>query len=293
MHLLAATDFSEPAGFAVDRAAALAALHPEASLTVMHVHPTEGLEVVRQLFRTEIEEIERKTMAHAEGRLRAAADQCEKTLGRSVGTRLMQGRAETGIIDAAKELAADVILMGETGRSGVPFLGGTIERVLQRANCSVLVVKRRPRGAYRRAVVGVRSSLESRSAAEQAFALNPGAELILLHAYEAPAEDRFRRAGASEGWIKEYRLQSRGAAEGELARLAARLEAEGVLTRLMVVQGAPAAAIVEHSQGLGADLAVVGKNKLSGFGDLLFGNVARRVAVDSEVDVLVAAPLRA
>ena len=290
MRLLAATDFSESAGLALDRAVSLASLHPEASLTLMHVQAAEGFEVVRQMFSAEVEKIEQALAADAAGRLQSLAVTCEEVLERKVDTLLSRGRAESEIV-AAAEGSVDLIVMGERGKASSPFLGGTIERVLQRTNCSVLAVKRPVAGPYRRLLVGVSSGGGPPTAAELAFLLNPGSDIILLHAFEAPFEDRFRRAGAAESWVTDYQVQSERAAEQEMERWGSRLEAAGIQARRLVVRGSPAASILEYGHSLAADLIVVGKRKRSVLGGLLFGDVARQVTVESTADVLVAASL--
>jgi universal stress protein E len=291
MRLLAATDFSDSAGLAVDRAVSLASLHPDASLALMHVQATEGLEVVRQMFSAEVDIIEQALAADAADRLKSLAARCEGTLKRKVDTRLSRGRAETEIVEAAAQGSVDLIIMGERGRASSPFLGGTIERVLQRTDRSVLAVKQRVVGPYRRLLVGVSPEGGSPTAAELAFLLNPGSDIILLQAFEAPYENKFRRAGAPESWVTDYQVRSERAAEQELAQWGSRLEAEGIQARRIVVRGSPAAAILEYGRSLAADLIVLGKRKRSVFGGLLFGDVARRVTVESTVDVLVAAAL--
>ena len=290
MRLLAATDFSESAGLALDRAVSLASLHPDASLTLMHVQAAEGFEVVRQMFSAEVEKIEQALAADAAGRLQSLAVTCEEVLERKVDKLLSRGRAESEIVAAAQE-SVDLILMGERGKASSPFLGGTIERVLQRTNCSVLAVKQPVAGPYRRLLVGVSSGGGPPTAAELAFLLNPGSDIILLHAFEAPFEDRFRRAGAAESWVTDYQVQSERAAEQEMERWGSRLEAAGIQARRLVVRGSPAASILEYGRSLAADLIVVGKRKRSVLGGLLFGDVARQVTVESTADVLVAASL--
>ena len=290
MRLLAATDFSESAGLALDRAVSLASLHPDASLTLMHVQAAEGFEVVRQMFSAEVEKIEQALAADAAGRLQSLAVTCEEILERKVDTLLSRGRAESEIV-AAAEGSVDLIVMGEGGKASSPFLGGTIERVLQRTNCSVLAVKQPVAGPYRRLLVGVSSGGGPPTAAELAFLLNPGSDIILLHAFEAPFEDRFRRAGAAESWVTDYQVQSERAAEQEMERWGSRLEAAGIQARRLVVRGSPAASILEYGRSLAADLIVVGKRKRSVLGGLLFGDVARQVTVESTADVLVAASL--
>jgi nucleotide-binding universal stress UspA family protein len=292
-HLLAATDFSTPAARALDRASALAALHHDASLTVMHVQPIEGLEVVRQMFAAEVEEAERGLLAAAESELAALSAKHGAALGRGVSTELSQGNPSAEIVGAASRLCADLIVMGDRGTSGGlgPFLGGTIERVLQATNRSVLAVKQPAAGPYRKVLVGVSSASECSVAAELAFALNPGAEIILFHAFEPLAVEKFRRAGADNAWLDEYRTQHRTVTQQDLERLAARLDEAGIRTRRIVAPGPPVPTIVEHSVSLAADLIVVGRNRRSILGDLLFGNVARHVTMEATVDVLVASSL--
>lgn len=289
LHLLAATDFSEPAQIAVDRAVALAALDPEASLTLMHVHEMAGLEVVRRMLGSDAEEMERALATDAEGQLNSLAAECERRLDRKVSAQFSQGLPDTEIIDAATRLSVDLVVMGERGRTPArsPFLGGTIDRVFRKASCSVLVVKGHVSGPYERILVGIGSWLDSRAAAQIAAMLNPGAEIILLHAFEAPYVEKFRHAGATDNWINEYRFETRHIAEAELEQLATHL-GEEVRTRLVVVEGSPAPALVDYGNSVGADLIVVGKHRKSVVGDLLFGNVAQRVAAESRIDVLVA-----
>lgn len=292
MHLLAATDFSEPAGLALDRATSLASLNPDAALTLMHVQAAEGLEVIRQMFSAEVEKMELALAAHAADRLKSLSSESEGKLQRKVDTHLFHGRPEAEIVAAAARLSADLIVMGGRGNSvSSPFLGGTIERVLQRTDRSVLAVKQPVTGPYQRLLVGVGFGGGTPISAELAFLLNPGADIILLHAFEAPFEDKFLSSGATHNWVADYRTQSRRAAEQELAQLGSRLEAAGIQARQIVAHGPPAAAIAEYSHSLAADLIVVGKHKRSVLGDLFFGDVARRVTVDSNVDVLIAASL--
>lgn len=293
MRLLAATDFSSGARNAVDRAVSLASVHPEASLTLMHVLEAHGLEVVRQMFRPEIEKMERALEVDAADRLGGISAKCEEVLEREVATRLAHGRPETEILRAAADDACDLLVMGEQGRTSLdpPFLGGTIERVLQRTDCSVLAVNRPVVGPYQRVLVCVGPGAGSPTAAELAFLLNPGADVILLHAFEAPFEDKFRSGGATENWLKDYRTQSKRAAERELAQLADRLESSAIITRRITVSGPPVATIIEYSRNLAADLVVVGKPKRSLLGDFFQGDIARQVTAGSGIDTLVAASL--
>lgn len=64
--------------------------------------------------------------------------------GLTIQIRLAQGLASQTIVQEAQALGADLIAMGTHGRSGFArlLLGSTAERVVQRAHCPVLTVRR-------------------------------------------------------------------------------------------------------------------------------------------------------
>ena len=57
-------------------------------------------------------------------------------------TMAREGPARTGILDVAREIGADLIVMGTHGRSGFQhaLLGSVAERVVHHSPCPVLVV---------------------------------------------------------------------------------------------------------------------------------------------------------
>jgi nucleotide-binding universal stress UspA family protein len=57
--------------------------------------------------------------------------------------RLVEGFAAEGILDAAKEAKADLIVMGTHGRTGFNrlLMGSVAEEVLRKATCPVLTIK--------------------------------------------------------------------------------------------------------------------------------------------------------
>lgn len=71
----------------------------------------------------------------------------EKSLGASVRVKplVQSGESTNGIIEAAKELDVDLIILSTHGRTGMArvLLGSTTERVVRRAPCPVLVVRER------------------------------------------------------------------------------------------------------------------------------------------------------
>jgi len=64
-----------------------------------------------------------------------------------VKTLVRVGEATTGIIETAKELGIDLIILSTHGRKGMArlFLGSTAEQVVRRAPCPVLIVRENER----------------------------------------------------------------------------------------------------------------------------------------------------
>ena len=75
--------------------------------------------------------------------LREAADAAGK-VGVSVETKVLTGIPSEEISRLAQELSADLIIMGTHGRTGVShlLLGSVAEKVVRRAPCPVLTVRR-------------------------------------------------------------------------------------------------------------------------------------------------------
>ncbi|HSO08159.1 MAG TPA: universal stress protein [Pelomicrobium sp.] len=63
--------------------------------------------------------------------------------GTDAARRLQAGKPYQGLIDAAADTGADLIVLGSHGRSGLrhAVIGSTVEQVIGRAACAVLVVK--------------------------------------------------------------------------------------------------------------------------------------------------------
>jgi nucleotide-binding universal stress UspA family protein len=129
--ILYATDFSPYSNQAYFHAVALAENHG-ASLTVLYVMPTGfgtpeaagGVED-RSYWREQLEQI--------------------RPINAGIPVRhvLLEGDPAGEIVDYAREVATDLIVMGTHGRTGLErlLMGSVAEKVMREAPCSVLVVK--------------------------------------------------------------------------------------------------------------------------------------------------------
>ncbi len=132
--ILCATDFSEPSEFGFRLACALARDH-QGTVVVLYVDPpplTHGEVVARRQengYREDLWEMLRRNQAPG-GAV-------------PVSYRLEEGEPVAGILRVADEVAADLIVMGTHGRTGLGrlVLGSVAEAVVRRAACPVLTVK--------------------------------------------------------------------------------------------------------------------------------------------------------
>ena len=174
-HLLCPVDLSEPAVQALRYAAALSSLLG-GDLTILYVRSNQPEE--KKSSGTSLE-------AFARG-----------IVGFDSSIRLLerQGEAVTEILNTSIAVAADLIVMGTHGRTGLQrlLLGSVTERVIRRSEAPVVVVPfgvmKATDGSMRLATVAcaVDFSEPSRRAVDYAatIASSVGARLVLVHALE-------------------------------------------------------------------------------------------------------------
>jgi nucleotide-binding universal stress UspA family protein len=134
--ILVAYDGSPGADAALQSAVALAG----ASGGTLHlVHSTGHLEHAGEEVRQEDADAE----STARNALERAADQLEEV---PAVTRVVRGDPVAGIIHAAEDIRADLIVAGSRGRSLMPqaVLGRVSSRLVNNSPCDVLVVQPRP-----------------------------------------------------------------------------------------------------------------------------------------------------
>ncbi len=143
--ILVATDFSDCSREAVDYALSFAE-RVGAEVDIVHVverpvYFEVGVAHSLQL-RHNVEQWLRELKQEAANRLEALVTEVR---GRYPGVRsaLRDGTPVDEILKAARDMAADVIVIGTHGRTGLPhvLLGSVAERVVRGAECAVLTVR--------------------------------------------------------------------------------------------------------------------------------------------------------
>ncbi|HWS74631.1 MAG TPA: universal stress protein [Quisquiliibacterium sp.] len=267
MSVVCGTDFSAPAGEAAALAAVIAR-RLDRPLLLVHVLDTRGV-----LF---------NQAAVLEALQRGAADRMGaevarlESLGARVEARVFEGWPDEGLLGAAEERGAELIVLSATGsgRSAHGLLGNTAERVSGKARAPLLMV--RDAGPLRawleggpalKVLCGVDDSMASEAAIEWLRRLRLMAPCELL---AANIDDGGHAARGLED-----RLQRR------LGPGAARLVAapEGVST---------ASRLAELAAQESADLIVVGSHQRHGLDRALHGSVSIELMRGAPASVLVA-----
>ncbi|BBU44692.1 hypothetical protein PPTS312_26070 [Pseudomonas putida] len=284
-HILVATDLSPYARNAAERAAYLSKAQ-QASLDLLYVANPAPFERLKQLVVPD-DDLLKRVLDSAGEKIHALAAMLFQRYDISAGVQVASGSVTTEITRVVQDKHSSLLVCGARGQ-GVArrlLLGSTVQKMLNRMPCPLLVVKPAPRDAYRTVLVPVDFSPVSLRAIELARRIAPQAEIILLHVYEAPFESSVRFAHIDHDTLTHYRNVIRKDAVTQLAALS---QAAGMPdARQIVVHGDPGWRIAEQEQELECDLIVVGKQGTSALEELLVGSVTKHVLNESQCDVLV------
>lgn len=201
------------------------------------------------------------------------------------------GRPAEGVLQVARSLPADLIVIGTHGRRGFEHLvlGSVTERVLRQAVCPVLTVP--PRGAvtstlpYKRLLCAVDFSEPSLQALQAAVSLaeEADADLTVLNVVDWPDDETFLvetfDAPDMRRQLEAQRARQLLAFIPEDARVFCRPSAK-------VAMGTPHREIVTAANSMSADLIVIGVHGRSTLDLALFGSTANQVVRRASCPVL-------
>jgi nucleotide-binding universal stress UspA family protein len=193
--------------------------------------------------------------------------------GREVTTAVLQGRPASTLIEEARRLEVDLLVVGSRGRGRLEsiLLGSVSGETVERAPCSVLISRGE---SAERLLVAVDDSAAGREVPRflcrsGAFA---GREALVLSVSQDPRP-----------WAPNVDPVAARAA----TRAASHLQGCGLEATREVRVGDPAATIVETAVERSSDLLVVGSRGMSGLRRILLGSVARNTVLYAPSSVLV------
>jgi nucleotide-binding universal stress UspA family protein len=261
--ILVATDFSVPAGRALETGRALAAVSG-GTIVLLHVvsppvalYPQEAADLAA---------LSDTWMREARRALVPLATRVRRT-GRRVRIETRFGAPWRRILDVAEELAVDAICIGRSGHSRVErlALGSTAERVVRAATVPVIVTGNRPVKRLSRVLAAVDLGEGSAAGLRLARRLAArGARLEALFVIPPGIEGRARTA------LEEF-LALHGADPHE-----------GTIRE----SDDPAGGILDRAREIAPDLIVIATQGRRGLDRWLLGSVAEKVVRHAEAPVL-------
>ncbi len=276
--LLVATDFSQRADIALKRAVQIVNEHG-AALTLLHVCDADSRDDV----------LTRQLMVDAEETLRQTIRTLSLPDSAAATVRVATGKPFVEIIRAAREEKAELVVVGAHGEHFLKDLlfGTTSEKVVRKGDRPVLVVKRPTYGPYRRVLVPVDFSDNSKYALELALHLAPEAQFHSLHVYQG-LEAQLRRTGLPVSEIVRHQRPLAKEAQQEIDAFLGTIDHGGKPIRREVWNGRPHHEIATVAKRLRAELIAVGATGRTGLPYILLGSVAEHVLREVSADVLVA-----
>ncbi len=288
-HVLAATDFSPGAMNAARRAAGISKV-TGASLDLFHAVNLSGLSRLREIAPGLPADLGERLTAQPLEEINRVAAGLTAAHGVDVGVGVGAGPASVQIDAQAVALSADLVVLGDRGAGALArlILGSTASRMAETASCSVLIVKRSPRGPYRNVLVPVDFSGHSLPALRTALAVAPGSGITLFHAYGLPFEGKLRAAGIRDELLEDYRTAERATAYEKLRALARAAGLPERAANLVALRGPVLLRILDLEKERDCDLIVMGRH-----GDgtplerVFLASVTKQVLAQSHADILI------
>lgn len=200
-----------------------------------------------------------------------------------------EGPAIKVILGVVEREACDLVITG-LGRQrplGWPPVAKTIDELFRRSPVSVLVVKRRPHGAYAHVLVGTDFTDEARVGLEVAAQAFPEAMFAVMHAFEMP----YRSLMLDTPLSRDFGEMERATITAFVAETELTDEVRKRVVTL-IEHGPPEAMLSAYVIERGADLTVIGAYERGRLFHTVVGGYGPRIveAVPSDVLVVRARP---
>ncbi|MEP7356215.1 MAG: universal stress protein [Anaerolineales bacterium] len=210
-----------------------------------------------------------------------------------VDSYVTEGDAAGAIVDTARDIQADLIVMSSHGYSGLTrwMLGSVAERVLRAAPCSVLMVRGTPR--FKHVLVTLDGSLLAEQALAPALCVAAAfhSQITLLRAVSSISAEAMHRLDEKEMGLGEQLVQGQLAdAEAYLCRLAAANGAARRAYKVAVPSDHAADAIAYYAGAHDVDLIVMATHGHTGLQRWMLGSVTEKVTRANGWSMLVTRP---
>jgi nucleotide-binding universal stress UspA family protein len=294
-HILCPTDLSEASTHAIELATTLARWY-KGRITAQYVYTPMV---------TPIPTLPTSTPGASQADIQRAYDQTAASFrgaqgeGVQVDVTVDVGRPEVEILERAKALPADVIVMGTHGASGFErlVLGSVAEKVLRKAPCPVLTVPPRAQSTsvlpFKRLLCAVDFSEASLAGFELgcSMAQHSGAGLTLVNVLEwpwkeppAPSLDALPSEQAAA--LAEYRRYLESGATRRLEAIIPEAVRIQCSPQIVIRHGKPYVEILRVAEEQRADLIVIGVRGRNPIDIALLGSTTNHVVRSATCPVL-------
>lgn len=289
--ILVATDFSDTAALALERALDIAIRHGS-QIVLIHVMQPEipivaspEMIVVPPEYEKLLRDASIEGLAHSGDRVRQA--------GVRVREILEQGNPARKITGCADSIHADLIMMGTRGNTGFRhlLLGSVAEEVVRIAKQPVLIVHPgddRPIEPVRKLLFPTDFSPTADHALSVSTRLLAGsdkAKILLVHTYHI-ASGVMPLRGFGSGVTPLFVENAQQLAERATAPAARALRARGFEVEVIVRRGDPAEVVTELAAEHEVDVIVMGTRGHSKLRQFLLGSTAERVVEHASCPVM-------
>jgi nucleotide-binding universal stress UspA family protein len=279
MRILCGTDLLPKTESAIDRAGMLAAALG-AKLSLLHVAvPSESDQMLEQ------------DVQRANSRLQARASPPRWRHGRSPSISVRTGSPARVLVEMARELDADLVILGMRRKRPVrdALVGTTALQLLSVLTCPVLIVRRMPLGAYQNVLLALDRSKASAEVLRTAEALVMGADAraSVVHAYQPQYSELMTSAGITDEVIDQYTSSWKRKSKAGLRDMLMQVSHDASRYELILENATTTDAVGNVVRRLNPDLLVLGTRGRSRLKRALLGSVAQRIMAAARSDILV------
>jgi universal stress protein A len=276
-HIVAAVDIYEEQQAALSRAIALAKEN-EASLEVVHVMPQVVVSMpYSNEFQMDLQEDVKKRFSEV----------VAKSAFPMAKTHLLVGSAARESVRVAKEVNADLMVVGSHGKHGIDLmLGSTANAIVHQAPCDVLTVRIDAHdipvtlGKYKKVLLATDLNEDNRPVINAAYAKAKaqGAELFIINVVP-------ETASMASVYIPSIELDLQKHALVTMETLAQEFKVPIEHTQVKI--GSPKHDILHYAHEIDADLIVIGSHGRKALAAFVLGSTANAVLHGAKTDVLV------
>lgn len=203
-----------------------------------------------------------------------------------VSHMVIDGFPDTGLCEAAKQLSADLVVLGTHGRTGLKrfLMGSVAERIVRMYERNVLVARpgaESTGGGFRRILVPTDFTAHAEDALNLALVLAAdGGHIDVLHCWDTPPELNLEWTGPV---LEELAQDAKTAGQ----KLLERHSREGVTTAFEAIRARPGEGIHDQLAKGNYELVIMGSHGRRGLRRFLLGSVTELTIRHAPCSVLV------